>query len=100
MQKSKKTNRGRDDWRTHPSAKDREFRPANPDDWDVLIIEIFPNMASYDTFWKDWAEVDAEIVADRAQEQEGTTRINAVRTMLGVQIGREVHLKSPDQRAE
>jgi hypothetical protein len=74
--------------------------PASPEDWDVLIIEIFPNMASYDTFWKDWAEVDAEIVADRAQEQEGTTRINVVRTMLGVQIGREIHLNSPDQRTE
>jgi hypothetical protein len=32
---------------------------SNPDDWNIMVIEIFPNMASYDTFWEDWAAIDA-----------------------------------------
>lgn len=64
--------------------------PASPGDWDVLIIEIFPNMAAYDEFWENWAKVDAEILRTRQQEQEAGERVRAERTMLGVQIAREV----------
>jgi hypothetical protein len=28
--------------------------PASPDDWNVMLIEIFPSMASYDDFWENW----------------------------------------------
>lgn len=30
---------------------------ADPQDWNIMVIEIFPNMASYDTFWEDWASI-------------------------------------------
>ncbi len=39
---------------------------SHPDDWNTMVIEIFPNMASYDTFWQDWADIDAETVDTEA----------------------------------
>jgi hypothetical protein len=35
---------------------------SSPDDWNIMVVEIFPNMASYDTFWEDWAAIDEETV--------------------------------------
>jgi len=67
--------------------------PSDPDDWDVLIIEIFPNMAAYDTFWEDWAKVDAKILEDAERQKEIQAAVVAERTMLGVQIAREVTFK-------
>lgn len=29
--------------------------PSSPDDWNIMVVEIFPNMASYDTFWEERA---------------------------------------------
>ena len=67
--------------------------PSDPSDWDVLIIEIFPNMAAYDTFWEDWAKVDAKILEDEERQKEIQAAVVAERTMLGVQIAREVTFK-------
>ncbi len=64
--------------------------PSSPDDWDVLIIEVFPNMAAYDSFWENWAEVDAEVLRTREAEAEAGEQVRAERIMLGVQIAREV----------
>lgn len=64
--------------------------PSSTDDWDVLIIEVFPNMAAYDSFWENWAEVDAEILRNREDEVEANASIRAERTLLGVQSAREV----------
>ena len=69
--------------------------PGNLDDWNVLIIEIFPNMASYDSFWENWALVDAQILPDQRQQDAVSAEVVAKRTMLGVQIAREVFLKPP-----
>lgn len=67
---------------------------SNPEDWNIMVIEIFPNMASYDTFWEDWAAIDAETV-DRPEFQE---RLDALKTtadtqFLGTVFAREVRLK-------
>lgn len=66
---------------------------ANPDDWNIMVIEIFPNMASYDTFWKDWAEIDAETV-DTPAFQERRQNLESTGTeFLGTVFAREVTLK-------
>ena len=67
---------------------------ANPDDWNIMVIEIFPNMASYDTFWEDWASIDAETI-DKPEFQE---RLKSLQTtadtqFLGTVFAREVRLK-------
>ncbi len=66
---------------------------SSPDDWNIMVIEIFPNMASYDTFWEDWAAIDAETV-DTPEFQERLERRQSTGTeFLGTVFAREVHLK-------
>ena len=66
---------------------------SNPDDWNVMVIEIFPNMASYDTFWEDWAEIDAETV-DTPEFEARFGRLESTGTQfLGTVFAREVFLK-------
>ena len=66
---------------------------SSPDDWNIMVIENFPNMASYDTFWEDWAEIDAETV-DTQQFQERFDRLEDTGTQfLGTVFAREVYLK-------
>ena len=66
---------------------------SNPDDWNVMVIEIFPNMASYDTFWKDWADIDAETI-DTPEFQERFDRLESTGTeFLGTVFAREIRLK-------
>ena len=66
---------------------------SSPDDWNIMVIEIFPNMASYDTFWTDWAAIDAETV-DKPEYQERMKLMQSTGTQfLGTVFAREVHLK-------
>ena len=65
---------------------------ASPDDWNIMVIEIFPNMASYDTFWEDWAAIDAETV-DTPEFEERFERLQSTGTQfLGTVFAREVFL--------
>jgi hypothetical protein len=66
---------------------------SDPDDWNIMVIEIFPDMASYDTFWEDWAEIDTETV-DTPEFQERFDRMEDSGTQfLGTVFAREVRLK-------
>jgi hypothetical protein len=67
---------------------------SSPDDWNIMVIEIFPNMASYDTFWEDWAAIDAETV-DTPEFQERLSRLQSTADtqFLGTVFAREVRLK-------
>jgi len=66
---------------------------SSPDDWNIMVVEIFPNMAAYDTFWEDWAAIDAETV-DTPEFQERFDRVQSTGTQfLGTVFAREVRLK-------
>ncbi len=66
---------------------------SSPDDWNIMVVEIFPSMASYDTFWEDWAAIDAETV-DTPEFQERFERLESTGTeFLGTVFAREVRLK-------
>ena len=66
---------------------------SSPDDWNIMVVEIFPNMASYDTFWEDWAAIDAETV-DTPEFAERLASMEPTGTkFLGTVFAREVHLK-------
>jgi len=66
---------------------------SSPDDWNIMVIEIFPNMASYDTFWESWAAIDAETV-DTPEFEERFARLQSTGTeFLGTVFAREVRLK-------
>ena len=67
---------------------------SSPDDWNIMVIEIFPNMASYDTFWEDWAAIDAETVdTPEFRERLGRLQSTADTQFLGTVFAREVRLK-------
>ena len=66
---------------------------SSPDDWNIMVIEIFPNMASYDTFWEDWAAIDAETVDTREFQERLERRQSTGTEFLGTVFAREVHLK-------
>ncbi len=67
---------------------------SSPDDWNIMVIEIFPNMASYDTFWEDWAAIDAETVdTPEFEERLGRLKSTADTQFLGTVFAREVRLK-------
>ena len=70
--------------------------PGDPEDWDVLIIEIFPNMAFYDSFWENWARVDEQTLETREEEENVGEQVRAERELLGVHIAREVLFKPSD----
>lgn len=66
---------------------------SSPDDWNVMVIEVFPDMASYDTFWEDWAKIDAETV-ELESFQERFDRLEETGTeFIGTEFAREVYLK-------
>lgn len=66
---------------------------ASPQDWNIMVVEIFPNMASYDTFWEDWAEIDAETVETPAFLQRFEDLEETGTEFLGTVFAREVFLK-------
>jgi len=66
---------------------------SSPNDWNIMVIEIFPNMASYDSFWEDWAAIDAETVdTPEFQERLGRLQSTADTQFLGTVFAREVRL--------
>ncbi len=71
--------------------------PPDEDDWDVMIVELFPNMAAYDEFWQNWAKVDAATIPSRDDESQVMTDIAAIRTFQGVEIAREIFFLPPDR---
>lgn len=69
--------------------------PANPDDWNIMMIEIFPNMAAYDTFWENWLKVD-ELTQYSPEFTERMDSLQKTGTeWLGTVFAREVALIDP-----
>lgn len=66
---------------------------SSPQDWNIMVVEIFPSWASYDTFWEDWNKVDEQTVFSeefreimKEMEPTGTE-------FLGTVFAREIFLK-------
>jgi hypothetical protein len=69
--------------------------PANPDDWNIMMIEIFPDMASYDDFWENWAAVDAETQYAEEFAERMEALVPTGSDWLGTVFAREVFLIDP-----
>jgi len=69
--------------------------PSNPDDWNVMMIEIFPNMAAYDEFWENWNAVDqqTQYAPEYAERMEALQPTGS--EWLGTIFAREVFLLDP-----
>ncbi len=68
--------------------------PASPEDWDVMIMEAYPNMASFDEFQKKWDEVDVAVFETLDDRDQAIVDLEALRTILGREIAREQVFKS------
>lgn len=66
---------------------------ANPEDWNIMVIEIFPNWASYDTFWKDWDRVDKKTVFTEKFREIMKNMEPTGTEFLGTVFAREIFLK-------
>lgn len=66
---------------------------GSPDDWNVMVIEKFPNMASYDSFWEDWLAVDEQTIYRPDFQERLDGRKSTGTEFLGTLIAREVYLK-------
>ncbi|MEP1097404.1 MAG: hypothetical protein ABJG78_19965 [Cyclobacteriaceae bacterium] len=66
---------------------------ASPDDWNIMVVEIFPNWASYDTFWKDWNEVDEQTVFTEEFREIMEKMEPTGSEFLGTVFAREIYLK-------
>jgi hypothetical protein len=66
--------------------------PASPDDWDVMIMEGYPNMAALDDFQAKWNAVDERVFATLRDRDEAIVDLGPLRTSLGRVIAREVLL--------
>lgn len=68
---------------------------ADPDDWNVMVIEMYPNWSSFDSFWTDWGVVDAQTT----EQPEYIERLAKMREQpvgtkfLGATFAREIYLK-------
>lgn len=66
---------------------------SSPDDWNIMVVEIFPDFAAYDTFWKDWNKVDEQTVfTDEFREIMKNMEPTGTE-FLGTVFAREIFLK-------
>jgi hypothetical protein len=66
---------------------------ANKDDWDLLLMIEYKNMAALDGIDEKWNPIDVKIVGSPEQQKVGYTKRNEMREILGSKIVREITLK-------
>ncbi len=72
------------------SYKILEGSAANPDDWNIMLIQEFKNMASLDGNDEKWQAISRKVVgSDEAMKKLNESRV-AVRTIYGEKLLREV----------
>jgi hypothetical protein len=66
---------------------------ANKDDWDLLLMVEYKNMAALDGAEDKWEAISAKIVGSPEQRKVLYTKRSEVREILGSKIVREITLK-------
>ncbi len=66
---------------------------SGPDDWNIMVIEIFHSWASYDTFWEDWNKVDEQTVFTEEFREVMKNMEPTGTEFLGTVFAREIFLK-------
>jgi 5-bromo-4-chloroindolyl phosphate hydrolysis protein len=63
---------------------------ANPEDWDIMLLAEYKNLASMDGTEDKWDAIEKKVVGnDDAQKKLNETRVN-MRTIYGGKMLREV----------
>jgi hypothetical protein len=66
---------------------------SNPDDWDIMLMEEYKNLAAMEGNDEKWEAISAKVVGnDDAQGKLRDARVN-MRSIYGVKVFREVVYK-------
>jgi hypothetical protein len=66
---------------------------ANKDDWDVMLIYEFKNMAALDGVGEKWEAITAKFIGSQEQVTAVYTKRSEIREVFGSKIVREISLK-------
>lgn len=66
---------------------------ANTDDWDIMLLIEYKNMAAMDGMAEKMEELGAKILGSEDQRRAGAIKRNEIRDILGGKLVREIILK-------
>jgi hypothetical protein len=66
---------------------------ANEDDWDLMLMVEYKNMAALDGADDKWEAISAKVVGSQEQRNAINTKRKEMREVLGYKIVREITLK-------
>jgi hypothetical protein len=66
---------------------------ANKDDWDLMLMIEYKNMAALDVASEKWEAISAKLVGSQEQRNLGSLKRGELREILGLKIVREITLK-------
>jgi hypothetical protein len=67
--------------------------PANKEDWDLMLMIEYKNMAVLDGADEKWEAIYAKLFGSQEQRKAGSTKRSEMREILGRKIVRELTLK-------
>ncbi|HUP01080.1 MAG TPA: hypothetical protein VM737_06115 [Gemmatimonadota bacterium] len=67
--------------------------PGDQDDWDLLLLVEYPNMAVFDGADEKFDPIAESLVGARSQQQQATVERGQLRTIMGERLARELVLK-------
>jgi len=66
---------------------------ANKDDWNLLLMTEYKNMAAFDGVEGKWETINSKIIGTLEQQNAGYTKRSEMRETFGTKIVREIILK-------
>lgn len=67
--------------------------PGDQDDWDLLLLVEYPNMAVFDGAEAKFDPIQESVAGPRPQQQQATVERGQLRTIMGERLARELTLK-------
>lgn len=65
-------------------------QPVNRDDWNLMLLVEYPNMAALDNLQEKYAPIRNAVLGSLQQANQATTERRALREILGGKLAREL----------
>ena len=66
---------------------------ANAEDWDIMLLIEFKNMAAFDGMAEKMEALGAKLLGSEDQQRGGALKRAEIRDILGTKLAREINLK-------
>lgn len=66
---------------------------ANTEDWDIMLLIEFKNMAAFDGMAEKMDALGAKLMGSEDQQKGGALKRAEIRDILGTKLAREINLK-------